>query len=122
MSKPCTYCHKDGHTAFLCPQKPRKRIETTKPMKKMGKVAKKWKETRRVYMGSDEVWSCVIGGARLTRETVTIDHIISRGRDPSKRYELDNLQPLCYFHNQEKGSLSMEQYLAKKPDTRCSNY
>lgn len=50
----------------------------------------------------------------MTKSEMTLDHKLSRGRHPELRYELSNLAPCCPFHNGDKGSLDLEQYLAKR--------
>lgn len=92
-------------------QKPRK------PMRRMGKVTKQWLETRREWIAAHPsptyTWLCYLCDRELTIDELTLDHIIARSRDPSKRYDWDNLAPCCYACNEAKGSLSLEQYALK---------
>lgn len=112
-----TLQRKCGKCAYNLNAKPKK------PLKRMGKVAKQWVEDRhewiKTHTTEDGTWRCVIGGGVLTIDTLTVDHDISRGRDPSKRREQSNLQPMCAFHNSDKGSLSTAEYLLKQPDLSC---
>jgi len=110
---------KCGKCAYNLNAKPKK------PIKRMGKVGKQWVSDRNEWVGNhppshEGYWYCVIGGGALTIDTLTVDHDISRGRDQSKRSDQDNLQPMCGFHNGDKGSLSTAGYLLRKPDLKCS--
>ena len=83
-----------------------------------------WKKTRDEWIKQNPPnhagqWYCIIGGGYLTKETLTLDHDTPRSRDPSRRYDLSNLQPMCWKHNGEKGSRTLQQYLATNPSRRC---
>ena len=58
------------------------------------------------YMESIISLPCVICGVR---NEIEVDHIvpISRGG----RHDIDNLQPLCKYHNRDKGTRTMKEYL-----------
>ena len=90
------------------------------------KVRKQWIKLHPPEYGG--YWYCVVGGGALTDDTsnldygaklLTIDHDIPRSRAPHLVFEFDNLKPMCAYHNQDKGSKSLRQYLASKPDKRC---
>lgn len=51
-------------------------------------------------------WRCQICGRKLTRDTVTIDHIVPLARHG--RNNIENLQPLCRSCNSRKGTRSMK--------------
>lgn len=91
------------------------------------KHQKLWKEARDEWIKNNRpshegYWYCVIGGGYLTEHTLTVDHDNSRSRDPAKRYDQSNLQPMCAKHNREKGSRTTRQYRDSKPSLRCDNY
>ena len=46
-------------------------------------------------------------------------HDISRARDKTKAYRLDNLYAGCPKHNREQGSKSLDEYLSTNPDKHC---
>jgi 5-methylcytosine-specific restriction endonuclease McrA len=86
-----------------------------KPLQRIGKIARQWIDTRREWIKQNpEPWQCYICGIPLDINTMTLDHVVARTRDPSLRFELKNLAPCCYKDNNDKGSLSLEQYLEKK--------
>lgn len=99
---------------------------TRKEERQWQKTRKKWiRENPPPYGG---YWYCVVGGRALTDNTelldygalpLTLDHDIARSRDPSKRHDLTNLNEMCAYHNGKKGSRSLKQYLATKPDKQC---
>ena len=79
-----------------------------KPINRVGKVAKKWIETRKQWIDEHPgPWSCYICGTPLNIDTLTLDHVKSRSRRPDLRYEFDNLQPCCWPCNTAKGSNSL---------------
>jgi 5-methylcytosine-specific restriction endonuclease McrA len=58
------------------------------------------------YMGCAELgWHCQMCGKELTKETVTIDHILPVSKGGTNTIE--NLQPLCRSCNGKKGNRSM---------------
>lgn len=95
----------------------------------------KWSRTRKQWIidhpeDFNGFWYCVVGGGALTvdRERLdygalwlTLDHDISRSRDPSKKHDDSNLKPMCNFHNVNKGSRSLREYLQSKPRLRCGS-
>jgi 5-methylcytosine-specific restriction endonuclease McrA len=126
--KYCKNCKTFGHTQFYCNAKPKKPLKTSKPLNKHGKVFKQWIKTRDTYFDRnppDEngFYYCYIPTCAkpLLRKkdpdrpigVATLDHIVARTRNPSLRFKQSNLAPCCYFHNKDKGSLSLDQYLKK---------
>lgn len=90
----------------------------------MGKAFNAWTVTRKKWIkknppSHEGYWYCVVGGGHLTQYTMTLDHDISRSRNPKLRYKLDNLNPMCSWHNNDKGSRSLAEYLATNPSRRC---
>jgi 5-methylcytosine-specific restriction endonuclease McrA len=39
---------------------------------------------------------------------LTLDHVVARSRDQSKRYVQGNLQPACHWCNELKGSRKLD--------------
>lgn len=148
MSRPCKWCDSREHTQFYCRQKPRKPIpkiskkrlanppepKPKKPIKAKGKKAnqldktsKEWKEVNPPdFQG---YWYCKVGGAALTdgkQDTIgglrlNLCHDISRARDSTKSFNLDNIFPGCGRHNKEQGSKSLEEYLSTNYIKMCGN-
>lgn len=89
-----------------------------------GKQERDWLKTRKKWMKlnpptHEGYWFCVVGYAALDKYALTVDHDVSRSRDPSKRHELDNLNPMCYYHNNDKGSKTLKEYMDSNPRRRC---
>lgn len=94
-----------------------------KPIKRVGKVAKKWMETRQEWIKNNPpddfgYWYCSLKLmpnclVRMQIDELTLDHAKSRSRHPELRYELSNLQPACLSCNVYKGSLEVDE-LRKK--------
>jgi len=119
--KPCKICGSDRHYQTFCPRKPRKPLtRTQKPLKrtrlkKIGKITRRWFEVRKDWFAIHKgPYFCYISSEPLALEDVQLDHVKSRSRHPELRYDLDNLRPICSDHNKAKGSLSLEEYLAKR--------
>lgn len=130
--KPCKHCKLTGHFPYQCRLNPKKIIKRTtgiarsnKPLKrtrlkKVGKHTKQWLTTRATWVRHNpppiegQYWICYLQihpwcPVRLDIEHLTLDHVVSRSRDPSKRYSADNLKPACKYCNAEKGSRSLDQ-------------
>lgn len=141
--KPCKHCGQMGHWAYACRLNPKtilKRTEikrsttpikrspiarSTKPINKIGKHAKQWMTTRATWIRKNpppihnEYWLCYLQihewcPKRLDISTLTLDHVVSRTRDPSLRYKASNLKPACYYCNELKGSRAVDEV---KPPT-----
>lgn len=123
--KPCKFCKLMGHFPYQCRLNPkvilrRKTGLKRTPIKKVGKHTKQWLVTRASWIRHNpppiegQFWLCYLRihpfcPVRLTLETLTLDHVVSRSRDPKLRYNADNLKPACKYCNSEKGSRSLEQ-------------
>jgi len=132
--KPCRYCGSTSHYATFCFQRPKKKLESrkplqvrkplrrsSKPIRQAGKTTSRWIAFRSQYLkdhppaihgGYDFCGICRgrWGRGWVHESVVTLDHIVSRGRDKSRIYDPTNIQkahPIC---NDEKGSMSMEEY------------
>lgn len=135
--KPCSVCGEEfwavNPIQSRCPTHTVKRLKQKKSLNHVGKVAKNWRKDRMEWIRDtdrgDHIWHCVIGGAALTNDKdlnsfgtvlwLTVDHEVSRTRDPSKRRDSGNFQPMCQYHNTNKGSRTTEEYLNTNPDLRC---
>lgn len=62
-------------------------------------------------------WKCQLCGETLTRETVTVDHIIPVSKGGHS--EIENLQPLCFLCNSRKNARSMEDMLSSGTQTEA---
>lgn len=91
---------------------------------KYGKHYWKWKHTREKWIKQNQpshegYYFCVVGYRAMTVDEMTLDHDVSRSRDPAKRYDFDNLNPMCGYHNSLKGSKSLQEFLDSNPDLNC---
>lgn len=120
--KPCKYCGLMGHFPYACYQNPKKALKKLKrsPINKVGKTTKQWLITRSTWIKKNpppiegKYWLCYLRihewcPVRIDIAHLTLDHVVSRTRDPSKRFTLDNLKPACMYCNQKKGSQSLDQ-------------
>lgn len=129
--KPCKHCGQMGHYAYQCFANPKKALKRT-PIKKVGKQTKQWFITRATWIRKNpppidgKYWECYLQihewcPVRIDVAHLTLDHVVSRTRDPKKRFAQDNLKPACIHCNGMKGSRSVEQVTQAK-GTRSLNY
>lgn len=122
--KPCKHCHLMGHFSYQCFTNPKKALKRT-PIKKMGKQTKQWLITRSTWIKKNpppidgKYWECYLQihewcPGKLTLEQLTLDHVVSRSRDPKLRFNQDNIKPACYHCNLKKGSRTLEQVRAEQ--------
>jgi 5-methylcytosine-specific restriction endonuclease McrA len=120
--KPCKFCKKMGHFSYACYNNPKRKLKAIKrsPINKIGKTTKQWLLTRSTWIKNNpptidgKYWVCYLQihpwcPVRIDIEHLTLDHVISRSRDPSLRFNADNLKPACQYCNSEKGSKSLDQ-------------
>lgn len=120
--KPCKHCGRMGHYAYACYQNPKRALKQLKrsPINKVGKNTKQWLITRATWIRKNpptiegKYWLCYLRihpwcPVRIDIEHLTLDHVVSRSRDPSKRFTADNLKPACIYCNQMKGSRDIGQ-------------
>lgn len=120
--KVCRHCGGWGHYSYTCSQNPKRALKRLKrsPINKVGKTTKQWFVTRATWIKKNpppienKYWICYLrihpscrGQIDITH--LTLDHIVSRTRDPSLRFKLSNLKPACLPCNGLKGSRSLEQ-------------
>lgn len=123
--KPCVYCGKLGHTAFNCPYKPRKRLQSRTPlkakkrMKRIGKIGKALQDQRQQFLNEHAppylcVYCLVIGvDSPLLPEEVNVEHGEAKASHSELRFVKGNLYVSCPGHNQDKGGMSITKYLTK---------
>lgn len=120
--KPCRHCGMMGHFSYACYQNPKRALKQLKrsPINKVGKQTKQWFITRTTWIKKNpppiegKYWMCYLRihpwcPGRIDVAHLTLDHVVSRSRDPSKRFSSDNLKPACMYCNGEKGSKSLDQ-------------
>jgi 5-methylcytosine-specific restriction endonuclease McrA len=117
--KPCKRCGNMGHFTYKCFDQPIKTLKRSR-LNPIGKQGQNWIEARSKWLKNnpppidDKYWLCYLKihpwcPVRLDRSTITLDHVVSRTRGVSKRYDQDNLQPACKYCNQQKGSKDLDQ-------------
>lgn len=136
--KRCKFCQQENprHFPYQCPVNPKVAMKrqagmkrtpikrSTKPIRKVGKKTKQWFMTRATWIRKNpppidgKYWECYLQihpwcPRRIDVAHLTLDHVVSRSRDPSLRYSAENLKPACMYCNQEKGSKSLD---SVKPD------
>lgn len=129
--KTCKFCKdpKPNHFPYACKANPKVMLKRKvglkrTPIKKIGKQTKQWFMTRATWIRKnppDEngYWYCYLKihewcPVRLTLDTLTLDHVISRSHDSKLRFAQENLRPACKYCNSEKGSRSLEKVLESK--------
>jgi len=116
--KPCKVCGVEGHFPYQCFKNPREALKRT-PIKKIGKNTKQWFITRATWLRNNpptidrQYWECYLQihewcPIKVSVETITLDHVISRSKAPGLRFSSDNLRPACRYCNDMKGSKSLE--------------
>ena len=119
--KPCKTCGVKGHFTYQCFKNPKKALKRV-PIKKVGKTTKHWFITRAAWLRHNpptidgQYWECYLQihewcPVRLSVETITLDHVISRSKAPGLRFNADNLRPACRYCNDMKGSKSLKQVM-----------
>lgn len=131
--KPCKHCKLMGHFSYACRLNPKKILKrkaikrSTTPLKrtklnKVGKHTKQWLTTRATWVRHNpppvegQYWLCYLRihpwcPVRIDISNLTLDHVVSRTRDPSLRYNANNLRPACIHCNGMKGSRSLDEVL-----------
>jgi len=120
--KPCKHCGLMGHFSYACYQNPKRALKQLKrsPLNKVGKTTKQWLITRATWIKKNpppiegKYWMCYLRihpwcPGRIDVAHLTIDHVVSRTRDVTKRFAQDNLQPACKYCNEMKGSRGLDE-------------
>jgi 5-methylcytosine-specific restriction endonuclease McrA len=120
---PCKTCGSLGHGAWY--HKPRRALRARQPMRRskrlrpLGKVGTRLAAQSKNFLAGLEppylcVYCLVLGYENfLEPEWVNIEHGQSKTRHPDRRFDRTNLYISCQFHNRDKGSLDIDQYIAK---------
>lgn len=126
--KPCKYCGGTNHQSFQCFKRPKKpsKPKAVKPLKRTAikvKIDYKWLATRREWFSLHppdhagyyycKIVPCLLPGVPMLQAEVALDHIKPKGKYRELKYVLSNLRESHHLCNNEKGSLSDEQYQAK---------
>lgn len=125
--KPCKECGSMWHSAMY--HKPRKPIAVNKPLKRSTKpirfeavkTREKRKATEAAWFAANPpdrngFWWCYISKhplcpKRLTRETLVLEHNLSKARRKDLQFDISNIYPACRHDNKAKGSLSAKEYM-----------
>jgi len=136
--KACKFCKQldPKHYPFQCQSNPKVALQVRQglkrtPIKKIGKTTKQGLVTRATWIrrnppDKDGYWYCYLRihprcTPKLTIDAnkigygvglLTIDHVVARSKDPSKRFDQDNLRPSCSYCNHHKASKSLDQVKA----------
>lgn len=102
---------KNGPYKGFKPPKRRMRREAVKTRQKRLETAEEW-----FKLHPGPTWQCYISKhpfcpKTLTKETINLEHDISKARDKSRQFDVTNLFPACDWDNQAKGSKSAEEYM-----------
>lgn len=101
----CRNCGAKGHTAFLCPARPRKPLKAKKPMNKVGRrtlLYRTWRNTVAIpYLDKRYGRVCAKRGCTETKR-LEVDHIKNRGSHPDLIMDVHNVQYLCKPHHYQK--------------------
>lgn len=127
--KLCKFCKRTGHFPYQCPINPKVALKRKvgirrTPIKKVGKLAKQWFITRATWIRKNPppidglYWECYLHihpwcPIRIDLEHLTLDHVVSRTRDPKQRFNANNLKPCCIHCNGMKGSRSLDEIKPK---------
>jgi 5-methylcytosine-specific restriction endonuclease McrA len=104
-----------GHFPYQCFKNP-KRKQT---LRAVGKYTKQWFVTRDAWIKKNPpnhqgYWICYLQihpncPKWLTLDMLTLDHVVARSRDGTKRFKQDNLKPACHWCNEMKGSRKLDE-------------
>lgn len=110
----CSYCGGSDHTSIMCQRKPRRPIrkEAEKTTARRTATSREW--FRLNPPDAKGLWYCYLRIApncphKLTRSTITLEHVKSKVRHPELKYDVTNLKPACSPCNKLKGSLDVEE-------------
>jgi hypothetical protein len=90
------------------------RFEAKKTRQKRKKTESEWFEAN--PPDENGHWHCYIPKhpqcpKALTRQTIVLEHNLSKARRKDLRYDIKNIFPACEFDNRDKGSMSAAEYL-----------
>lgn len=124
--KACKTCSKPCIGDYCMQHKPRKPLKTTttlkprKRLKKLGKIGKQLIQQRQDFiLDVPPPYYCIYcifmewDMPPLDVEVMNVEHTESKARHPELRFVKGKLAISCPFHNEDKASLDIDQYLAK---------
>lgn len=117
---PCKLCGSEWHTAWLC------KLRSKKPIRQQSEKSQgRHQRTRKAWFKANPPdengnWHCYISKHPLCpkvldKETITLEHNLSKVRRPDLRHDIGNIFPACAFDNKAKGSLSADEYMNMPP-------
>ena len=117
--KPCRFCGGTNHFPYACYHNPKVKARMKKGLTLNQKTKKAWLQTRETWIRKNpppiagKYWPCYLKldprcPGKIDETRMTLDHVVSRSRDPSRRHDLSNLKPACWYCNTLKGSMSIE--------------
>lgn len=125
LPKPCKFCGGLGHLAFGCRKRPKKPLKTKKRMKPLGKIGKalaKQSEDFKTELKPPYLcFYCQYLGIDypLEIEFVNAEHTQSKARHPAMRFVKEGLAISCPGHNEQKGSMDIEEFLIILDDEKA---
>lgn len=116
----CKYCGKPGHSSLMCQSKPRRAMkkESEKTESKRTATSRQWfKENPPDHKGT---WECYLQispqcPVRITRSTITLEHVKPKNRYKELRYITLVIKPACEFCNKLKGPWTLEELAETYP-------
>lgn len=101
-----------------CPGKPRTTLRSTKPMRKIGKYGKINAQVSREFRKNNPpnhegYHVCFYCGKWIEPEAMAPEHTNSKARHAEDRTDQSKLVKACSICNEQKGSLSADEFIAK---------
>lgn len=112
--KPCKECGSLWHSKGSHKPKNRMRTESKKTTTKRLETREAWFEAN--PPDAQGHWHCYISKHPLCprildRQTINLEHNLSKARRPDLKYDITNIFPACSYDNKAKGSMSAEEYI-----------
>ncbi len=123
MAKPCKCCGALGHSAFGCPRKQLKPLQTCTPLKvkkrikRLGRIGKALQDQRAQFFRENGppylcIYCLVIGiDDPLLPGQVNVEHGKAKATHPELRFVKSNLYVSCPGHNADKGGMGIDEYI-----------
>lgn len=110
----CKICGSDLHYQTFCHLKKKKWLKTESKTAKTRRVAMQIKWEKLNPPDADGYWDCYLQISekclrRVSKYTMTKEHVQPRVKRPDLKYSVDNIRPACSWCNKLKGSQSLEQ-------------
>jgi len=113
-TKKCSYCGKEGHTAFLCYQRQKSRhyLKRTKLRPESKATKSKRAILRNAFFANNPPdnrggYTCYLHIHRscpkwVSKKQVILEHVLPRAKYPELKYNVLNIMPSCAFCNATK--------------------